>query len=383
MQVIKHLAAGLILLVTASCIDPYHPRLMETQDLLVVNGMITDQPGDYVVEISRSAPFDDPAFIPVEGCVVQVADDKGSTITYSEHSPGVYTAYLDNGFLGINKAYQLYVLTPDGKEYLSEYDSLLACPPIDKLYYEVESRETEDPGFTYYGLQFYVDVKSSRNESVNFLWKLEETFEYTASYYIQYIWDGFNLEEFLPTDSLYRCYKTQSIQELHAASTRYLAKNELNKYPINFVSDETNKLRIKYSLLARQHSLSDNAFLYWDKLKNQLTGRGGLYETQPYRSDGNVFNVDNPDEKVLGFFYVSQVKETRIMVDRPFKFQRVLCPLDTINSPSELPLGFFYLISVNEISEVGPPYGHTSLECFNCELSGGSIKPPDYWDDYE
>ena len=138
MQVIKHLITGFILLVTASCIDPYHPRLTETQDLLVVNGMITDQPGIHVVEVSRSSPFDEPAFLPVENCVVSVTDDKGSTITYSKSSPGIYTAYLDSDFLGINKAYQLYVRTPDGKEYLSDYDSLLACPPIDKVYYELK-----------------------------------------------------------------------------------------------------------------------------------------------------------------------------------------------------------------------------------------------------
>ncbi len=381
MQVIKHLATGLILLVTSSCIDPYHPRLTETQDLLVVNGMITDQPGEYVVEISRSAPFDNPTFIPVEGCLVQVADDNGSAIIYSEYSPGVYKANLDDSFLGINKAYQLYVRTPDGREYLSEYDPMLACPPIDKLYTEVEIRGTEDPEVNHNGLQFYVDVKGSRNESGNFLWKLEETYEYNSSYQIQYIWDGVKLKEFFPADSLYTCYKTQPVQELHTASTRYLAKNELIKYPLSYVSDESPRLRVRYSLLVRQYSLSENAFLYWDKLKNQLTGRGGLYQTQPYSSDGNVFNIDDPDEKVLGYFYASQVKETRIMVEKPFKVRRILCTLDTIDSPMELPVGFIYLISLNEMTFDGPPYGYTYNDCFDCQLNGGTITPPDYWPD--
>ena len=315
--------------------------------------------------------------------MVQVVDDKGSAVAYTEQNPGVYTAYLDKDFLRINKAYQLHVITPDGKEYLSEFDSLLACPPIDKLYYEKERRETAEPGNIENGLQFFVDVKNSGNQSGNFLWKLEETFEYTASYRIQYTWDGYELEDFKQPYSLYRCYITQPIQELHAASTRYLANNELKKYPITYVSNESNRLWIKYSLLAQQHSLSDNAFLYWDKLKTQLTGRGGLYETQPYTSDGNVFNVDDPGEKVLGFFYASQVKETRIMVEQPFSFRRVYCRLDTIDSPLELSLGYYYLVSLNEMTESGPPYGYSSLNCFDCTLSGGSTTPPDYWDDYD
>ena len=383
MQVIKHLATGLILIVAATCIDPFHPRLTETQDLLVVNGMITDQPGIYRVEVSRSSPFDDPAFLPVEDCVVRVADDKGSTITYSENSFGVYTAYLDSDFLGTNKAYQLYVRTPDGREYLSAYDSLMACPPIDNLYYELDNHGTEDPEVNLRGVQFYIDVKGNRNESGNFLWKLEETYEYISSYLIQYIWDGTDLKGFSPADSLHTCYKTLPIQELFAASTSYLIKNELIKYPLNYVSDESRRLMIRYSLLVKQYSLSDEAFLYWDKLKKQMTGRSGLYQTQPYTSDGNIFNIDDPGEKVLGFFYASQVKEKRIMVESPFYIRLYLCPLDTVMSPSELPVELVYLISLNEETETGPPYGWTSIDCFDCRFSGGTITRPDFWPDDE
>jgi len=384
MQVIKHLATGIILLITASCIEPFQPDLKETQDLLVINGMITDQPGEHVLEISRSAPFNDPVFIPVTGCVVQVADDKGTIVDYSEKKSGVYSAYLDASFLGTGKAYKLYVFTPDNKEYQSEYDSMLACPPIDKISYEIESRETENPGITYYGVQFYVDVKSSGDDAVNFLWNLEETFEYNSSYLIHYIWTGYELVDFRPRDSLYTCYKTQPINELHTASARYLSSNDLYKYPLNYVSNQSTKLLVKYSLLARQYSLSDNAFLYWDKLKSQLTGRGGFYETQPYSSDGNIFNVNDPDEKVLGFFYTSQVKKKRIMIDRSFNFPiwRSICRLDTAFTEIDIPVGS-YAISLNEMSSSGPPYGYTSPECFDCRLLGGTLEPPFYWNKYE
>jgi len=383
MRVIKHLTTGFVLLVIASCIDPYHPRLTEDQVLLVVNGMITDKPGEHVVEISRSAPFDDPAFLPVKKCVVEVADDQGSTVSYSESSPGIYTAYLDSSFLGINKAYQLYVHTPDGKEFFSEFDTLLACPPINKLYYEVDRRGAAEPGESFNGIQFFLDVKGSRKESGNLLWKLRETYVYTSSYQIQYLWDGIELKRFAPVDSLYTCYFTSPVQEFYAASTRYLNRNELINYPISYVSDQSNKLWEKYSLLVRQYSLTENAFRYWNQLKDQLAGQGGFYETHPYVSDGNIFNVDDPDETVLGFFYASQVKETRIMVDRPFVYRRTLCQLDTIDDPVGLSTEYPYLISLSPLTEYGPPYGYTSIDCFDCRLRGGTIEPPEYWADYE
>ena len=381
MRVIKHLVTGIILLLTASCIDPYHPQLKESQELLVVNGMVTDVPGEYTVEISRSVPFDEPVFLPVRHCVVEVTDNLGSTVAYTETSPGIYTAYLDSDFLGTGRAYQLYVKTPDEREYFSEYDSLIACPRIDKLYYELERRGGEEPGTFINGLQFFVDVKGSSKESGNFLWKLEETWEYTASYTIQYIWDGTELKSFYPIDSLYYCYKTLPVREVYAASTRYLTQNELIKYPLVYVSDESNRLWMTYSLLVEQYSLSSDAYFYWDKLKKQISGQGGLYEIQPFTSEGNIYNPDDPDELVLGFFYASQIKRTRIMVDKPFDYKRTLCRLDTIPDESGLPDDLAYLISVDEEDEVGPPYGWAPIDCFDCRLNGGgTIIPPDYWD---
>ena len=117
------------MLCTVSCIEPFQPEIKESQDMLVINGSISDKPGWHFVEISRSSAYNDPGFIPVKGCVVRVEDQNGRGVTYSEYQPGIYRADLDESFLGVNNAYKLYVYTQDGEEYQSDYDSLLACPP--------------------------------------------------------------------------------------------------------------------------------------------------------------------------------------------------------------------------------------------------------------
>jgi len=139
---------GIILLCAVSCIDPFHPEIKETQDLLVINGSISDRTGWHSVEVSRSSPYNEPGFIPVSGCVVRVEDENGRGVTYYEYQPGVYWANLEASFLGVNRAYKLLVYTQDGEEYQSDYDSLLACPPIDSLYYEIELQESDDPNIT-------------------------------------------------------------------------------------------------------------------------------------------------------------------------------------------------------------------------------------------
>ncbi|MFC2116641.1 DUF4249 domain-containing protein [Bacteroidota bacterium] len=351
MRVSKLLSIVIILLCTVSCIEPFHPEIKERQDKLVINGGLTDQPGMQFVEVSRSTPYNEPGFIPVRGCVVRIEDENEQGVNYSESSPGVYSVSLNETFLGINKAYKLFVYTPDGEEYQSEYDSLLACPPVDSLYYEIERQVTYNPnGFAYLGgLQFYVNVKGRAGNSRNFLWKLEETYEYHATYPLY--------------SNLKICYKTHPITEIYTASCRYIDGTDLIRYPLNYVSG--GKIRIKYGLMVRQYSLSDDAFLYWERMKTLINETGGLYEKQPASFEGNICNVNDEEEQILGFFYASQERKKWILLRKP------LGPLLPATNcmprfPPEVkcpPLSCCWT----------PPW------CCDCRLRGGSLEPPYYW----
>lgn len=370
------------MLCTVSCIEPFEPEIKERQDMLVINGLISDNPGWHSVEISRATPYNNPGFIPVSGCVVRVEDNIGMGVTYSEYEPGIYRAELEESFLAVNNVYKLYVYTEDGKEYQSDYDSLLACPPIDSLYYEIDLPVSDDPDITFLGgVQFYVDLSGDPGDSRNFLWKAEETYKYLSSYFIQYLWENDSVYEFDPSrDSLSRCYTGGPIPEIYTASSRYLLANQLNKYPLYYVSTWGPELRQEYGLMLSQHSLSNEAYLYWEKIAG--LEEGGLYEKQPSNTDGNIYNVDDPDEQVLGFFFASQVKKKWIQFERPFTQMYNLDPpcwlqvanLNTLESGS-------YMVSVDE-DGIGPPYGsgiNGSNECFDCRMQGGTLEPPDYW----
>ena len=385
MRVSKLLIGGILLCLTG-CIDPFRPDIRETQNLLVVNGIVSDTPGMHYVEITRSSPYNQPAYIPVPGCVVRVENDQGGGVTYEEIGKGWYGANLEPPFLGLSRSYRLLVFTPEGKEYQSDYEPLLPCPRLDSLYFEIEHQETDDPLRSYYGIRFLVDVKPEAGATRNVLWKLVETYEYHSTWVIQYIWDGKELTEFRPPiDSLYTCFKTGSIRQLFAASTRDLVRNELDHYPLNYVSNQTGRLLYKYSLLVSQYSLSDDAFTYWETVKKQTNETGGLYETQPAVARGNIYNPDDPGELVLGYFFASQIRERRILVENHFDFPipHYTCIPDTANSTAELGNNFYYMVSLDPLTAVGPPYIYGHLYCFDCTMFGGTTTRPDYWDQDE
>jgi len=388
MQVNKYHILFLLLLTYDSCIEPFEPVIEEYQKVLVINGKITDQPGMHYIEISRSTPYNYPSYQPVGGYVVMVTDENGEMIHFLEREPGRYSADIPGSFLAVGKAYMLQVFTPNGREYCSEYDTLLACPPIDSIYYEVETRETSDPDFILGGIQFYMDMTGSASDSRNIRWQLEETWEYWAALFSQYIRrEGEEVTDFHSSEDLFKCWKTYPIREIYTETTRNLSVNALKRNSLNFVSNETDRLKVTYSLLVKQQSLTRSSYVYWDKMKAQSGETGGLYEHQPSSAIGNICNTTDPDEVVLGIFYATQQRTKRIMVNNvsgendPFEFKipYLTCEWESANSIFQSGNDFPYYLKSNSPIGYGPPYLTADRICFDCRIQGGFNVKPDFW----
>lgn len=366
------------------CIEPFEPDIEETSEVLVIDGRLTDAQGPQTITISRSGPYNSPQFQPVSGCVVRIEDESGSGITFLESSEGIYQSDPEPDFVAVGKAYKLMVITPDDRVYESEYDSLLACAPIDHLSYKLEVQGTSDPDINYYGIRFYADSKGSPEDSRNYMWTFEETWEYIAYYIIQYIWDGLIFQNHTPQLHGFKiCYLTELLENFQVGSSSMMETNEIHQQPLNFVTNQTPRLQEQYSLLVNQYSLSNDAFLYWDKISAQSGDAGGLFETQPSRTRGNISNINDPTEKVLGYFFASQVQEKRINVNEDFDFPIVGfdCPLDTAQSVEDFGQNYPYIMWSLSIMGRGPPYAYSYKECHDCTFRGGVTTKPDYWDE--
>jgi hypothetical protein len=381
MPVNRFLLPILLSLLTGSCVEPFEPELREPQEMLVVYGVITDQPGIHSVEVSLSTPYSTPSHIPVQGCIVGVEDELGQRVGYQEVSPGHYEGDLPASFLRVGKSYAVTVISAEGKLYRSDYDTLLACPPVDKVYYEVQRWGTSDPEVNLDGIQFFCDVTGDEDAARNYRWLVEATWEYRAPYTSTYIYMGGPILPLLE-DTVSTCYKTEPIASIFTASTKSLSVNGLRKNTLNRVTNETPRLQFTYSLYVKQQSLTNAAFEYWDQLKSMTSETGGLYETQPPITQGNLYNVADPQERVLGYFYATQPQEKRIFVDEEFDFYipRYECTLDTIERAEDLPSEFpVYLFSLNPMG-AGPPFLTGGKDCFDCRKRGGTNHKPDFWE---
>ena len=363
------------------CIDPYTPDINDNQVTLVVEALISESPGVYTVTLSRSSPLNDTTTYVVTGALVSIFDNQGGIMDFDEEEEGTYSRWIEPGEVVRGRDYWLHVETADGEIYESDPEQLPASPPaIDSVYWEFETVGTADPDRPLEGIRFYLDVDGEADQSRNYRWVLEETWEYHAVHYIQYYYDG-TLSKWPEPYVYYTCWKSERIPAIYIASTKALERNALKKIPLHFVSDETHRLEERYSLLVKQYSLSDRAYEYWLQVQRQNQETGGIYETQPDRIPGNIHNVNDEDEQVLGYFDLSSVSEKRIFVEGipNLSYPAIPCWLDTIKDPKDTPKPVpFFLISLS-IMGSGPPYGVGGALCFDCRTEGGDPVPPDFW----
>ena len=268
-------------------------------------------------------------------------------------------------------------MTAEGSVYESRYETLLACPPVHNVYYEVEKTGTADPEKNIYGIQFYTDLVVHDGYPKNYRWELEETWEYHTEYLIRYYLSYMNLYDLgLTTDSLNFCWSSNPIHEIYTGTIAHVTEDSLARIPLRYVSNETSRLTVKYSLLIKQYALSDTAYEYWYQLQKQNQEAGGLYETQPQQIHGNISNINNEDETVLGNFNVSGLAEKRVFVSERFNFfpeSHNCVPWKPLFwPPNKGPI--WVILDLKEGLLLA------KQECFDCTKSGGTTEKPDFWE---
>ncbi|PLW94405.1 MAG: hypothetical protein C0591_13030 [Marinilabiliales bacterium] len=377
----------LVLGIIHGCIDEYWPEIDDYEDILVIDGSITNQPGPYEISLSYSSSISRPEEKPFIGAQVIIRDDLGYEEIYTEISPGVHQSAV-NGLQGtIGRKYKIIIRTPDEKEYQSSFQELKNPVEIADVYAEIESRETTDEYRTEYGYQFYVDSKVADEDSTYLMWRAVGTYKYQSDFLIRYVYDRRVISVFPQPDSFYTCYNNDINTGIFTADLSKLSTPEALRIPLNYVNTDTRKLSIRYSLDVKQLTMTFDAFTYYKSLSDINSQQDALYTQQPYQVKGNVKNVLNADDALLGFFLVAGADEKRIYVDRPpssqVKFYYGICYIDDGDFDA-------YKYIRTTPSNTWPLYvttddvGHRALTdqaCVDCRRRGGTIEKPDFWVD--
>jgi hypothetical protein len=378
----------IVLLVTESCITQFVPDFTEAMDAIVVDGILSDNPAIPTrVILTRSLPLGskDKA-IPVTGCTVWITDDQGGNYNLYEAGnwgwqsrTGVYTSDM-KGTVG--RTYTLHIRTnynsggiyePSELNYTSYPMEMKPVPEVDALYYEKkEIAGTGIFGRAADGCQVYVDTHDPTNECRFFRWDYDETWQI----YLPFA-DAIN-----PT-----CWITRRSGDIHVKSTAGLSESKVSRYPLNFISNQSDRLSVKYSILVNQYSLTQNEFLYWEKLKSVTQNVGSLYDVTPAAIPNNIYCIEDPTRTVLGYFSVSSMKSKRIFVRDYFRGQPNLyadCIHDTLHTARPNLPNLNVSVWILESYEGNPGFpAYTTITytrgCADCTVRGTNQRPA-FWE---
>jgi hypothetical protein len=338
------------LVLFTTCVEPVNVDLGEPIKRLVVDGMITTKPGPYTVRLSTTAKYTtgtDGANFVVRGATVTISDDTGYSEQLAEVSAGTYRT-RENGIQGqVGRTYTLHIET-EGQQYQSKPELLRTTTGVENIYTEYNE---EAPGIEE-GFYVYIDTQDPAQSEDFYRWT-----------WIHYEREQYCFREIVPPNTefiiLPCCGDCWNIIKcngcVNIASDVYNNGSMISRQLLDIVPYNS---RSKYFLYYEQHSLSRDAYKFWKGLEQQANNVGGIFDAPPSIIRGNMYNVADEEDIVLGFFGASDVKPGYINIDRSG------IPKPPSNPP---------IILV-------PPSGGPPLPCYPCiESNGRTAVTPPFW----
>jgi hypothetical protein len=186
----------------------------------------------------------------------------------------------------------------------------------------------------------------------------------------------------VPNPSIYKCWRTQASTNVILGSSEKLTTDRIH-LPVRYIEPQADELTVLYYIHLKQFALSENAYLFYQKLKKNTEQLGTIFDPMPSEISGNVHCVNDPNEIVIGYVEPSEEQEKELFIrnsDLPmiwlsqmpcgeFEVKNVP-PLDTAVIPTRP--GTYGLYNTLATFYASDRY------CVNCTLRGTN-KKPSFW----
>ncbi|MCY7353098.1 MAG: DUF4249 domain-containing protein [Cytophagaceae bacterium] len=319
------------------CIEPFDTGFVSSVNLIVVEGVITDADQPQFILLSRSkgdSLTGRPGYQPINGARVEVLVDSTQVVSCQQTAPGLYQ--LPDGFRGRpGHRYQLRFTLTNGTRYASSVETMPAVPPIQNVYdrFNAQSIPTDKFGIFQAANDVFIDLQDPADVRNYYrwdwmLWERQEVCHscQNGEYYINDA-KGNLLEDCIPDPKsfgyvmpIFRDYvcRTPCWEILFSAQLKLFADIYTDGGPLT----EWRVAQIPYYQYTpclveiRQLALTAGAYRYYKLLDDQTQKTGSLVDTPPAPLVGNVRNLTNEREHVIGYFTASGVFQVRYWLDR-------------------------------------------------------------------
>jgi Domain of unknown function (DUF4249) len=311
-----------------ACIDPYDVNFNRNNKVLVVEGLLTDDTENPDTIKINYKTYQDKDF-----SILTISSLKPVIVELNSKKETPLIQFSAGNFLPppsfkikVNEMY-LLKFSIDGQLYESTPESYIPSPPISNIYekYNPMSRLSND-GIEQLGAnEVFIDFIDIPNQKNYYLWRYTDydRLDYCTTCY----------------GSIYSKITESCGQPLPLGYREphydYACKTEcfaiIRGKEINVMSDNLSDGKIiagrmiakipKYNfggclVEVQQLCISQDAYSFNKILEAQTQSNGGLTDTPPAAVVGNIRNITNQAEKVVGYFGVANIQKKKIWIDR-------------------------------------------------------------------
>lgn len=324
---------------------------------IVVQGLITDGSGPYDFSFFYTAARGRSQFEPFFPVEAFVRDGEGNEESLLLVKAGEYVlpGSIIKGQIG--GSYSLHFSNEDGAQYQSSVEIMRRGPKLDSIYAEVQYEENLDglddlsPTLFRYIMRIFIDADLSTMEDPSLVrWDYQRWFRFT--------------EPAQPNNPLFvpnSCFVLDSPTENRVAIFDGSQANG-GKWQRQEVAAVLADFKFfERSVVAlTQYSLTDAGFNYWQKVDQVVNQTGTIFDSPPASIRGNISNVNDSYEEVLGYFQASAVDTLFLRQNRQDLTSTVIPFCASANAD-------FYFSGGNP--------------CGNClQIPNSTLEEPSFWD---
>lgn len=322
---------SLISLGWTGCKDIYTPKELNSDDkILVINGSVTNTAGPHKVNLCYATPFLDKTRQYINNAKVWIVDGNGQTYDLTNQQDGNYVTTTNQLVGEVGQSYTLMVELLNGNQYQST-TTIMAEPHNYSDIYAEEGKQgylEEQYDGSYLeivkeGLFVYIDLDLPVSEKKYFRFDRMLTAQSTFTV------DTIDTITQRPITKTIYCIDAAGINPLPDISTTtksgdkqialrhqltfipYALKTKIwGDYTINPDGSYTappsyTAYPYGWVVTTTMFSISREEYIYYDKVKTQLSSTDQIFDPIPSSIKGNMKSVTDSTETVLGLFSVA------------------------------------------------------------------------------
>ncbi len=289
-----------------SCVESFNYKPAHSEgSYLVVSGGINDLPEKQAFYLSRTTVYGTRYVEYIQGATAQILEYGNVVDQCKGLNYGGYQIDGDKIQPKPGRSYSVRIQLPDGNQYESTPE-IMPYPVVpDSANMDVKLdlvRNDQGAYVSQYNIHIKITTSLTANGHPAFLrWNVPEAYSFTE----------------LSTGSLSypkTCYIQEPItdQIIRIFSGGDLSGGKLVDYQVFSRSPSYLEFFYIHYFIVQQYSITRSAYNYWNRLKTVANPSGSFIDTPPAAVIGNIYNVKDKNEPVLGYFEVSSLSIKRI-----------------------------------------------------------------------